>query len=275
MIGVKFDGRLGNQLFQYVFLKYLKQRKKTGTVFFTNPHHAYIQKYFDLEDNDNILLASKFYSAITRFLPSLLQLKQIYIHNWVIPKEFILTDWSVYVGYFQSDYFYNQLKNKPAFNIKQQYQNEFEALYGELFRENKIVVVHIRRTDYMNYGERRKRDISLPMAYFQKRLNAIERLQDYKVIFVSDDINHVKQVFPPQPNYIFSENNEIIDFQIIQNADISIISNSSFAWWASYLSPKKNIVYAPKNWFGFKINAEHPRGIMADKFIWCDVLSEI
>jgi hypothetical protein len=224
--------------------------------------------------NDNLLLASKPYSAITRILPLLLKLKQVYIHNWIIPKEFPIKNWSVYVGYFQSDYYYKQLHEKPIFNIKQQYQTEFEHLYGKLYRKNKIVVVHIRRTDYMNYGERRKRDISLPMAYFKKRLNAIENLQDYKVIFVSDDIKHVKEVFPRQENYIFSDNNEIIDFQLIQNADISIISNSTFAWWASYLSPKKNTVYAPKNWFGFKINAEHPRGIMTDKFVWCDVLEE-
>lgn len=274
MIGVKFDGRLGNQLFQYVFLKYLKQRKGAGTVFFVNPHHAYIQKYFDLGKIDNFLLASKFYSAITRITPTLLMLRQVYIHNWVIPKKFKIKPWSLYVGYFQSDYYYQKLKIKPTFQIKQQYKDEFEQLYGKLYQENKIVVVHIRRTDYMNYGERRKRDISLPMDYFQKRLNAIENLQDYKVIFVSDDIKHVKEVFPPQENYIFSENNEIVDFQVIQSADISIISNSTFAWWASYLSPKKNVVYAPKNWFGFKINAEHPRGIMTDKFIWCDVLED-
>ncbi len=272
MIGVKFDGRLGNQLFQYVFLKYLKQREGSGNVFFINPHHAYIEKYFELEGRDNFLLGSKPYSAITRVLPLVLKLKPVYIHNWIIPKELVLKNWSVYVGYFQSDYYYQQLQQKPTFKIKQTYRDDFENLYGKLYRENKTVVVHIRRTDYMNYGERRKRDISLPMAYFKKRLEAIENLQDYKVIFVSDDIKHVKEVFPPQENYVFSENNEIVDFQVIQNADISIISNSTFAWWAAYLSPKNNTVYAPKNWFGFKIKAEHPRGIMTDKFVWCDVI---
>ena len=123
----------------------------------------------------------------------------------------------------------------------------------------------------MSYGERRKRDISLPMAYFKKRLEALGDLSAHKVIFVSDDISHVKQVFPPQENFVFSENSEIIDFQIIQHADIAIISNSTFAWWACFLSPKKQEVYAPKNWFGFKIGREHPRGIMTDKFEWCEV----
>ncbi len=274
MIAVKFDGRLGNQLFQYVFLKYLQQRNSKSLVFFTNPHHAYIQKYFDLENFDNYLMGSKAYSAVTRFLPRILRFKSIYIHNWIIPKEFDIKNWSLYIGYFQSDYYYQQLKNKPSFNLKKEFKDQFNALYGNLYQQNKIVAVHIRRTDYMNYGERRKRDISLPMAYFKTRLESIENIENYKVIFVSDDIEHVKEVFPAQENFIFSSNNEIIDFQIIQNADISIISNSTFAWWATYLSPKNNTVYAPKNWFGFKIGAEHPRGIMTKKFIWCDVLAK-
>jgi hypothetical protein len=272
MIAIRFEGRLGNQLFQYVFLKYVKQRKPGKIVFFSNPHHAYIEKYFELEGNDNQLLGSKAYSGLTRFLPSLLRLKPVFIHNWIIPKEFEIKTWSHYRGFFQSDYYYKQLQNKPLFPIKKEFKDLFDQEFGEIFNQHKTIVVHIRRTDYMSYGERRKRDISLPMSYFKERLNAIENLEQYKVIFVSDDVEHVKQVFPSQDNFIFSNNNEITDFQIIQHADIAIISNSTFAWWACYLSPKKNKVYAPKNWFGFKIGREHPRGVMTKQFTWCDVV---
>jgi hypothetical protein len=271
MIGVRFDGRLGNQLFQYVFLKYVKFREPNKKVFFSNPHHAYIYKYFELEGGDNFLMSSKIYSVITRFLPTLFKLKTVFIHNWIVPKPFKINNNSLYRGYFQSAYYYEQLSEKPSFKIKQKFIDDFQNQYGELYANNKIIVVHIRRTDYMNYGERRKRDISLPIDYFMERLNAIEKIEDYKVIFVSDDIKHVKEVFPLKENFIFSSNNEITDFQIIQNADISIISNSTFAWWACYLSPKKIKVYAPKNWFGFKIGKEHPRGIMTDNFEWCEV----
>ena len=271
MIGVRFDGRLGNQLFQYVFLKYVKFREPNKKVFFSNPHHAYIYKYFELEGRDNFLMSSKIYSVITRFLPTLFKLKTVFIHNWIVPKPFKIYNNSLYRGYFQSAYYYEQLSEKPSFKIKQKFVDDFQNQYGELYANNKIIVVHIRRTDYTNYGERRKRDISLPMDYFKERLNAIKKIEDYKVIFVSDDIEHVKEVFPLKENFIFSSNNEITDFQIIQNADINIISNSTFAWWACYLSPKKNKVYAPKNWFGFKIGKEHPRGIMTDNFEWCDV----
>ena len=273
MVGVKFEGRLGNQIFQYVFLQYLKSRRKGIFYFFSNPHHAYLQKYFDLGGYENFTLSSKPYSAITRFLPAIFKLKEVFIHNWVAPKPFLVTNFIHYKGYFQSAYYYEQIKPNIQLKLKSRYVNEFNLQFGELFKNNKIVVVHIRRTDYISYGERRKRDISLPMSYFKDRLAAIENISDYKVIFVSDDMKYVKDFFPIQSNYLFSNNSEIIDFQILQNADISIISNSTFAWWACYLSPKKNIVYGPKNWFGFKIGREHPKGIMTEKFIWCDAIS--
>lgn len=272
MVGVEFKGRLGNQLFQYTFLKYLKSRRKGICYFFPNPHHAYLEKYFELEGFDNFLIGSKIYSAITRYLPSILRLKNIYFHNWVGPKPLEVINWSYYKGYYQTDYYYKNLPNALPFNLKLKYKNQFQKLYGELFALNKTVVLHIRRTDYMNYGERRKRDISLPLEYFKKLLNSIENLDNYKVVFVSDDVDEIKNFFPKSNNFIFSNNSEIIDFQLIQNADISIISNSTFAWWASYLNPKKDkIVYAPKNWFGFNLSKEHPKGIMTDKFIWKNV----
>ncbi|RZJ77556.1 MAG: hypothetical protein EOO20_28740, partial [Chryseobacterium sp.] len=98
-------------------------------------------------------------------------------------------------------------------------------------------------------------------------------VDQYKVFFVSDDIEYVKAFFKEKPNYIYSNNDEITDFQIIQHSDIAIISNSSFAWWAAYLSPKKNTVYGPKNWLGFRIGKEHPKRVMTDRFTWCEVLS--
>ena len=273
MVGVEFKGRLGNQLFQYVFLKYLKKQRKELIYFFPNPNHAYLEKYFELENHDNLLLGSKVYSAITRFLPKILKLKDVFIQNWISPRPVKVKNFSYYKGYYQTAYYFEELNNALPLKLKEKYIQEFTAKYGEFFNNHKTVVVHIRRTDYMSYGERRKRDISLPLAYFKERLDAIENLNNYQVIFVSDDTDKVKEVFKIQSNFIFSNNNEIMDFQLILNADISIISNSTFAWWAAYLNFKKNKkVYAPKDWFGFRIGREHPKGIMTDKFIWCDVL---
>ncbi len=272
MIGVKFNGRLGNQLFQFTFLRYLKSLSKHQIFFFPNPHHAYFAKYFDLGVFNNLTLNSKLYSVLMRIIPKALKFREVYIQNIQVPKPVEIKNNTIYTGFFQTDWYLNQTPDKLQLKLKKKYIDQFRNLYGDIFNQNKTIAVHIRRTDYLNYG---KRDISLPIEYFKNRLNGISDLSSYRVFFLSDDINFVKKEFDVKENFIFSENSEIIDFQIIKNADIAIISNSSFSWWASYLSEKQNKVYAPKNWLGFRLNKEHPKGIMTKKFIWCDVIEDV
>ena len=269
MVGVKFIGRLGNQIFQYAFLQYLKTNNKGKTIFFVNPHHGYLTKYFDLGPYQNLILGSKAYSVATRVIPKIIKFNEVYIESIQVPKPIEVKNWTIYKGFFQTDFYVRQIIGGLQISIKKEFTDKFDLEFGEKFRNNKTVVVHIRRTDYLTYG---KRDISLPMEYFKRRLEALGTIEDYLVYFVSDDIEYVRSYFQERPNYIYSSNNEITDFQIIKNADIAIISNSSFAWWAAYLSDKKNRVYAPKNWLGFRIGKEHPKKVMTDRFTWCDVL---
>lgn len=270
MVGVTFKGRLGNQIFQYVFLQYLRENNKGKVIFSPNPHHAYLTKYFDLNTHDSLTLGSKLYSVVTRCIPKVIPFKDVYLQNFVSPRPLKPKNFHIYNGYYQTDWYYNQLLNKPKISIKEKFVDEFNKEFGAIFRKEKTIVVHIRRTDYLKYG---KRDISLPIEYFKTQLESVENLSSYKVFFVSDDIEFVKREFKQQPNFIFSTNDEITDFQLIQNADIAIISNSSFAWWASFLSTKKGKVIAPKNWMAFRIGAEHPKGVMTKKFTWVDVFA--
>ncbi|GGM87202.1 alpha-1,2-fucosyltransferase [Dyadobacter beijingensis] len=269
MVGVYFTGRLGNQLFQYYFLLYLKTRNPRLTYFFPNPHHAYLSKYFDLGTYHDLTLGSKLYSGLTRTIPKFVKFTPVYVHNFFSPKEFTPKNGQMYYGYYQSDFYLKHLPAGTLPKLKPAFEKAFDEQYGSVFRENKTVVVHIRRTDYLSYG---KRDISLPVEYFQKQLASVDNLDAYQVFFVSDDMEFVKKAFPARDNFFFVSNAEIIDFQLIMHADIAIISNSTFAWWAAYICKKKNHVIAPKNWFGFRIGREHPKGIMTDRFEWRDVL---
>ena len=53
----------------------------------------------------------------------------------------------------------------------------------------------------------------------------------------------------------------IIDFQLLLNADVAIIANSTFSWWAAYLNPNIQKVFLPRDWLGFRINKLLPPGI--------------
>lgn len=270
MVGVKFNGRLGNQIFQLAFFEYLRTNNSNKSFFFSNPHHAYLTKYFDLGTKNNLILGSKALQFAARAITKFFKYEEIYIQNIQVPREVVVKNNVIYKGFFQTDWYTKRIVGGLNIKIKQEFTSQFDAEFGHIFNNEQTIVVHIRRTDYLNYG---KRDISLPMEYFKKRLDDLGDISAYKVFFVSDDMEHVKSYFEEKPNYIFSSNSEITDFQIIKNADVSIISNSSFAWWACYLSEKENKrVYAPKNWLGFRLGKEHPKKVMTDRFTWCEVL---
>lgn len=269
LTGVEFNGRLGNQLFQLAFFRYLRERDTRNWYFFSNPHHSYFSRYFRVGQRESILSDSGVFSFIPRVLTKIIKFNGIYIQNIQIPKHVTPRTKTIYKGFFQTDWYLDNTSKKFELKVREKYLKKFNDLYGDIFQREKTLAVHIRRTDYLNYG---KRDISLPIEYFKRRLSEIQNIEEYTIFFLSDDIDYVRQHFPDAPNRIFSNNSEIVDFQIIMNCDIAIISNSSFSWWAAYLNKKQAKVYAPKNWLAFRIGKEHPKGIMTKKFIWCEVL---
>ena len=71
-----------------------------------------------------------------------------------------------------------------------------------------------------------------------------------------------KEVGEKYKNAKYVHESEIVDFQLLMNADICVISNSTFAWWGAYLNRKVHkMVMAPKYFLGFHDGKEFPNGI--------------
>ena len=91
--------------------------------------------------------------------------------------------------------------------------------YQDILSHNKIIVIHIRRTDYLEVAinESEETDISLPLHYYHKVMSLIQDIEHYKIYFIGDDMDSIKSSFGYKNNYYFETNSPIIDFQLIQH----------------------------------------------------------
>ncbi len=285
MIAVKLEGRLGNQLFQYAFIYAAAKRLKTGFYLDKSVEEFFPTKYFTIKNDilfplDNRIFCISGYKNIFNihikkaFYKMLEQMvfgkKKIIISNEQPISDALnkIVDGYMYQGYFQSEKYFVDCKEdiKAILTIKTRYIELFNEVNKNVPLLKKKVVIHIRRSDYV------AQDTTLPLAYYKQALNMVAD-ENAVYVFISDDSQFVKKQFEHIENKYISDNSEIIDLQFLINADVCILSNSSFSWWGAWLNSNKNKqVFAPKYWLGFKEQKEFPVGIANGlNFNWIQV----
>jgi hypothetical protein len=274
MIAITLEGRLGNQLFQYAFIYAAAKRLNTSFYVDKSVEDFVLPKYFEIKNGFPAVLDKKIftidgYKNIFRIhakkaFYSLVRTLVFWGKEIVIDNETPVADAlmqvknnHLYLGFFQSQGYFNDFEGeiRSQFKIKDFYISAFEAVEKQFPVSKKKAVIHIRRTDYVDIN------ISLPVDYYKKAIELIAA-PDIEYIFISDDPAFIVREFEYMPNKYVSTQSEIIDFQFLMNADICILSNSSFSWWAAWLNKKPNKqVFAPRNWLGFAKKKQFPVGI--------------
>jgi len=87
--------------------------------------------------------------------------------------------------------------------------------------------------------------------YYQE---AIKRFPNKNFIVFTDNINAAKKVLSFLNCEIVSSEKWINDFYVMSKCDGGILANSSFSWWAGWLTGGK--VVAPQKWFTEKATYE-------------------
>ena len=173
-----------------------------------------------------------------------------------------------YYGYFQGEkYFYDNIKEiKARFKIKSEVINQFNLLKNKEIGNKEYTIIHIRLKDYKTFGPRHLNgpDLTLPFSYYHNLIRKVlAKDKEQQFVFLSDDINQIKNEFNYVKNAYFSLNSPIIDLQFIIKAQTCILSCSTFSWWGAWLNENiKKCIYVPKNFLGFKVNKEYPINII-------------
>lgn len=269
MFGVKIQGRLGNQLFQYTYARVLN-KKLNAPYFFLGFKHFYAHRYFDIEVESLLSMRLK---ALKLYLLNGFKPKEVTEDQYIDPSVNIAKEQDdvIYSGFYQSaEYHIPEVADhvRSELVVKDQYRIN---IHDWVKNSKPNIVVHVRRTDYVSWGGELfgGYDMSLPVTYYRKALNELP-VESCNLIFLSDDINWVKENFQSE-SAIFSEGNtEITDFQLLMQADYLVLANSSFSWWGAYLNKNVKKVIAPKYWIGIKIHKEHPAGVCRKEWTLID-----
>lgn len=138
----------------------------------------------------------------------------------------------------------------------------------KIIEDNNSVCISIRRGDYLN-PKYSNRFYICDETYIKRAIDKVKQLIDKPVlVFFSDDIQWVRETIKTDlPSYYESGDDPIWEkMRLMYSCKHFIISNSTFSWWAQYLSRNKNkIVISPDRWFNDESKDIHH--LISDDFI--------
>jgi hypothetical protein len=177
------------------------------------------------------------------------------------PNIFSIQDNTHIWGFYQSEkYFIDNEENvKKWFNLD--LCDETNALLDK-YPIDEYCYIHFRGTDYKDWDGG---NMFLPKKYFDESISRIQELKpDIKFLVITDDKELASEYFK---DLDVVSNDMMVDFKLLYNSKYCIITNSTFSWWATWLS-EKEITLAPNNWLNY--NRPHlgfyPADIKTNKF---------
>ena len=274
MIVVKIKGGLGNQLFQYAFARAFQENRRDDKLildvsgFEKDKQRNFSLSNFELSNKCDIeesnkynarydRLTNQFLRVATKIMPRIafkyLSRKGILVWDRIdyieIPK---IDNENVYInGYWQSEKYFSsiksQLKKEIICPIK-------DVQLLEKIRNSNSVCVHIRRGDYLLPQNHL---LVCTEKYYKAAINKIlENFHDAKFFVFSDDIDEVKRMnffdkkLKEQVHFVENFHPDYEEIMLMSSCNHFIISNSSFSWWAQYLTNNANaVIVAPSIWY--------------------------
>lgn len=278
---IKICGGLGNQMFQYAFAKALEKKLENCDVYLdtywftlinksTEQSNAsvenFIKRNYELDLFKNIkpkfvpqdVLRSYFAQNSNSNLTN----QQSLSKKIVVEKNPFVFDETLFQkregrffsGYYQNENYFNFFEDElkkdfelPEFEKNDKYN---QKLLKEIKSSNSVFI-HIRRGDYIDLKQ------ELPVSYYKNAVEYIvKKIKNPKFfVFGIDSDMFIKKELKLGHSFKFVGNTNTKngedwkDFKLMQACKHSIIANSTFSWWAAWLSDSDDkIVTAPDPW---------------------------
>lgn len=253
MLFINLKANLGNNLFQYSFLRQVAEKHHQPC--YLSGDFFQLVKYFDA---DFRLVRSIFELLICKVLRqkvNIIQPKKSPVEPGILLEEMLnipdlnldRTENYVLDGWFQ----YHCYTSISYFSYKRKYLNQVSRyLAHHIGDPDQCCCIHLRYRDYFTTDPQKTDQYGwvLPINYYQNAVEMLHATIDrLKFIVVSDDIELARQTmfWLPEGAHFSTLKHPILDMILISTCKYKIISNSTFSWWGAKLSPQEATVLCP------------------------------
>lgn len=260
---VNFTPGLGNQIFEYIFVQYLKKTfPKEGIYGYYNP--KFLNKHNGLEVNKMFDVELPPESKWSNFIALMCRVIALVVPSVKATDKKYSANAIYYDGWWQDRRFFMDTLN--MLNFRQTTLDETnENLIKQIFATDSVSI-HVRRGDYLDSQNIKQYGGICTIDYYKKAIEIVEKKINNPQYFIfSNDIEWCKANLPIT-NAIFVTNNagsnSWIDMYLMSLCKTNIIANSSFSYWGASLNKMDNLVIYPEKW----TNSKTPN-IFPDKWI--------
>lgn len=281
MILIIYSGGLGNQMFQYAFIKAAEisgRKLFSTTVWYSinNSHNGFeLSKLFDIKLKRNVSIPFKLNKGKKQDKKQELKavsesritsiIRNKFLNNPFIklreyndavyhPEVLDATGINIYSGYWQNEKYFKKyreyiLKSFTFPTVLSTDTQNTDIL--KKIKETNSVSIHVRRGDYCNNPWY---DGIATLDYYKLAIEYIKSKVEKPHFFIfSDDIEWCQKNLCFDKDYDFINwnkgNASYRDMQLMSLCKHNIIPNSSFSWWGAWLNLNNDkIVICPSKW---------------------------
>lgn len=273
---VSIYGGLGNQMFQFALaivldVEGIPTKISIRNFFVYNHHQGFeLSKVFSVPlrpiDKVKIFMLERgaffwklkavrwFMNKLIRFYNRFDKFKFYEEEEFIFNSSVFDQKKSMIIGTWQSEGYLINHRNliKEVFNFNKPKDYKNSILSKEICNSNSVAV-HVRRGDYTSHEWKSSHLVITDPKYYTDSIdNLRSKLVNPVFYFFSDDISWVRNNFKGNDFVFVSHNkneNSYIDMYLMSLCKHFIIANSTFSWWAAWLSnnPDK-LVIMPEPW---------------------------
>jgi hypothetical protein len=267
---IQIMGGLGNQLFQYALGRRLQLERKARVRFdldLFNEHNERspnLQKYRThvplITAADRIAIRASFGRTLSKSIGFLKPVIKPFLferyfdsHQGLDPKPLQLIGRWYISGWWQSPGYFRSIRQ----TILEEFQpaetlNQIDEELKKQITDVNSVCVHIRRGDYVTNPKYNREFKTQPAEYYHDCMRELEdRLDNPRFFIFTDDPKWARQNITGNVTHVDNHDgsSDYIDLHLMSRCRHFITANSTFSWWAAWLSPHEDkTVIVPKIW---------------------------